>query len=111
MVDYIDSLYPGPSEADYFIIIALRPYGFATIVSVNYPSMAYIGSIITITVEIRNDGIPDELFSKVVDIDTGGVIDRIINRVRNDRTMIFIHELIMPDKDWHLRIDAGHEEP
>ena len=84
--------------------------GFAHIVNIDAPSSAAPGEIFNIVIEVKNTGGDDVIFTKIIDTDTGELVSELRTNISGGGTGTFLHqELTMPDRDWNLRIDAGHE--
>ena len=104
MVDIIDEIWPS------FAISLVIPEGFADIINVTAPSSALVGETINVGVEVINNGGDDNLFSKIIDTDTEEAVSGLRSFISSGASMLFTHELIMPNKDWNLKVNAGHEE-
>ena len=106
MADIIDNTSPFTINLE----IPVVPEGFASITNVIAPTEALIGQSFDISVDITNTGGEDIIFSKIIDIDTGELISEIRIILIAGQTGTFLHQgLIMPERDWNLSVDAGHE--
>ena len=84
------------------------PGGLAEVINVVTIVTANPGDPINITATIRNNGEEDAIFCKIVDEDTEEVYDTQEQTIPADGTADFSHQVIMPFRDFNLRIDTGH---
>ena len=85
--------------------------GKASIVSVESPSEAQSGDIISISTNIRNDGGSDTIFAVLKDKDTSGVVGARTPIVMDSGSQYtFTWDSTMPNKKLSLLLEAGHEE-
>lgn len=98
------------------LAITLAAEGFAAITNfTSYPIIVHPGDSITFSFSLRNDGNTDNLFARILDIDTGTEVIPIyvFTSVATGQTVSYDPpSVIMPNKNWNLRLEAGHiEEP
>lgn len=94
--------------------ITLLEFPRAQIRSYSAPASARVGSIVGITVTVSNEGpVGGLVYCRIVDADTGAEVGARIETslpAFGTYTEDFIWELVMPNKSWSLRIEAGHIE-
>jgi len=93
-----------------FVIRRLIPPD-VRITRLDYPSSASPGETVVITVEVTNQGgdtaIPQ--WVRLVDLDTGEELKRKDFVLPTGGSTGASWSLIMPDRDWRLRVEAGYE--
>lgn len=88
--------------------------GHATLYYFTFPPIQRAGKNVSLTVGLRNDGtVPDFLWHRVYDTDTGTPVTgrggwATAFNVGEERLIQL--NITMPNKNWNLRIDVGHEE-
>ena len=105
MVDIIDSTYP-------ITVLKSIEEGNLQITNVTAPSEALPGTFFDIDIAITNLGGDDACFVWIYDADTGIYVsqDGRFSAPGYSSFSITASNLLMPDKDWNLVIQAGHEE-
>ncbi len=72
---------------------------------------ARIGDPLTFSFSIRNDGSIDDLFGRIIDINTGEELNfETFPSVATDQTVQGQAVIPMPSKDLNVRLEAGHVE-
>lgn len=87
------------------------PEGQAVISGINAPTEAGEGESVPVSANIRNDGGDDTIFAMMTDTDTNEVVgarQEIVLATGIEAT--FPWDIVMPNRQLNLRIDAGHVE-
>lgn len=93
--------------------VTLLVYPIARIVSYGAPAVAYAGTLISVTVDVVNDGGEGPIWIHVIDADNGLVVGtrQEVHALPGPTVLPFRWDnLVMPNKTWNLLIEAGHVE-
>ena len=72
---------------------------------------ARIGDPLTFSFSIRNDASTDDLFGRIIDINTGEELHfEVFSSVATSQTVHGQAVIPMPNKDLNIRLEAGHVE-
>ena len=94
------------------LTINLVTEGYGVIVSfTSDKDTAYAGDTINLSMTIRNDGDTDDIFARITDADTGEtVMEDVVWLVTAGETVDYSIPVTMPNKNWNLKLIAGHVE-
>ncbi len=94
------------------LTILLIREGLAAIISFTVDKAeARVGDPLTFSFSIRNDASIDDLFGRIIDINTGEEIHfEIFQSVATNQTVQGQAAILMPNTDLNVRLEAGHLE-
>ena len=112
MVSYKADIMANIVDSTQELTIYLIREGFAVITNFTIDKAeARIGDPLTFSFSIRNDGSVDDLFGRIIDINTGEELHfETFQAVAIGQTVNGEAVILMPNKDLNVRLEAGHVE-
>jgi len=101
---YLDGVYLGKTNN-----YSVSGEGIAEIISVSAPDTFSSGVTFDVDVVAKNTGYYDVIFVRIIDVDTGNVLDyRALNVSRNATRTFPLEITLTQTTDFHGRVEAGH---